>query len=249
VHTTGRYGSTQYPAKNKRVLVIDDDVELCEMLCNFLDRRGWEVHAAHTGKRGLELAYECRADLILLDLILPDWDGFELLRRLQRERFVPVLIVSGKCEESDRVVGIELGADDYLTKPFSVRELLARMGAVLRRSSFRTCLEFAEPFVVGEFTVDASKREVLYGTYTLGLTQIEFQLFRIFLLRPYDLLSREELTRGLFERPTETLNRNLDMHILRLRRKLKSIPDFGGAIRTIRSEGYIFVLHAVKDKG
>ena len=156
MHTTSGYGIARYPTQRKRVVIIDDDDELCGMLRNFLEKCGWEVHPAPTGKGGLELTSQCRPDLILLDLVLPDCDGFEVLRRIRRERFTPILIISAKGEEADRIVGIELGADDYLTKPFSVRELLARMEAVLRRCSFHIGPESSESFMVGEFTIDSS---------------------------------------------------------------------------------------------
>jgi len=230
------------PAKSEQVLLIDDDVELCGMLRNYLGRHGWTVHVAHTGGAGIEAARRCSADLIVLDVMLPDIDGFEVLRRLQREMDVRVLLLTARGEEVDRVVGLEMGADDYVAKPFSPRELLARMRAVTRRSMMREPQETEQRFKSGGFVVDVSTREIIFADKPLDLTGIEYGLLRLLLTRPHVVLSREELVKQVFERPFRPLDRSLDMHVLRLRRKLGCLRGFNGAIKTVRSGGYMLIL-------
>lgn len=230
------------PVKSEQLLLIDDDVELCGMLQNYLGRHGWTVHVAHTGSAGIEAARQCNVDLIVLDLMLPDFTGFEVLRRLQREIDARVLLLTARGEEVDRIVGLEMGADDYVAKPFSPRELLARMRAVVRRSVQRAPQELELRFKSGGFIVDVSTREIVFANKPLDLTGIEFGLLRIMLSRPHEILNREELVKQVFERPFRPLDRSLDMHILRLRRKLGALSGFDGAIKTVRSGGYMLVL-------
>jgi two-component system response regulator CpxR len=230
------------------VLLIDDDVELCGMLQNYLARHGWTVQVAHTGNAGIEVARRCGADLIVLDVMLPDINGFEVLRRLQREMDVRVLLLTARGEEVDRIVGLEMGADDYIAKPFSPRELLARMRAVVRRSTPREQQEIEVRFKAGDFIVDVSTREIAFASKPLDLTGIEFGLLRLLLSRPHEVLSREELIRQVLERPFRPLDRSLDMHVLRLRRKLGALNGFHGSIKTVRSGGYMLVLDPLMAK-
>jgi two-component system response regulator CpxR len=236
------------PINGGHVLIIDNDVELCGILRKYLGRHGWIVHVAHAGNTGVEAARRCPADLIVLDVMLPDIDGFEVLRRLQREMEVRVLLLTARGEEIDRIVGLEMGADDYVAKPFNPRELLARMHAVVRRSFPRNPQKLGPRFNSGDFYVDVSTREIAFTNIPVDLTGIEFGLLRLLLSRPHEVLSREELVEQVFERPFRPLDRSLDMHVLRLRRKLATLRGFGGAIKTVRSGGYMLVLDHHKDK-
>lgn len=218
------------------VLVIDDDVELCAMLRDYLSRHGWHVTVAHSGSRGLTAAREIRPDLIVLDVMLPDIDGFETLRRIQRELPAHVLLLTARGEEVDRIVGLEMGADDYLPKPFNPRELLARMRAVVRRTTVSTSL--GSNFGL---SLNVQNREVVYAGAPLDLTDIEYMLMRNFLTHPGEILSREVLAKEALERPYHPFDRSLDMHVSRLRRKLELLTGFRGAIRTIRNNGYMLV--------
>jgi len=231
------------------VLLIDDDTELCGMLQNYLGRRGWQVRVAHTGRKGIIAAREAVSDLIVLDIMLPDFDGLEVLRRLQREMDVRVLLLTARGEEVDRVVGLELGADDYLAKPFGPRELLARMRAVARRSVPREPQDTDLRFTSGGFTINGATREITFANHVLDLTGIEYALLRLMLSRPHEVLSREALVKQVFERPFRPLDRSLDMHVLRLRRKLDALPGFNGGIKTVRSTGYMLVLDPLLGRG
>jgi two-component system response regulator CpxR len=242
VHNRKMQEKQSVPIKGEEVLLIDDDVELCGMLRNYLGRHGWTVHAVHTGNAGIEAAKRYGADLIVLDVMLPDINGFEVLRRLQREMDVRVLLLTARGEEVDRIVGLEMGADDYIAKPFSPRELLARMRAVVRRSTPRDQQEIDLRFKAGDFIVDFSTREIAFANKPLDLTGIEFSLLRLLLSRPHEVLSREELMKQVFERPFRPFDRSLDMHVLRLRRKMGALHGFHGAIKTVRSGGYMLVL-------
>jgi len=174
--------------------------------------------------------------VIVLDVMLPDFDGFEVLRRLQREMTTHVLMLTARGEEIDRIVGLELGADDYLPKPFNPRELLARMRAVVRRST----LSEANMPTPG-FTLDSRNRQVSFDGTPLELTDIEYMLLQLFLSHPGEVLSRELLAEEALERPHRSFDRSLDMHVSRLRRKFEQLPGFHGAIRTVRSSGYMLV--------
>jgi len=231
------------------VLLIDDDVELCGMLQSYLNRHGWQVHVAHTGITGIEAARESAANLIVLDIMLPDLDGLEVLCRLQREMDARVLLLTERGDEVDLIVGLELGADDYLAKPFNPWELMARMRSIARRSVPREPQD-AEPRHPSDgFTVDVGTREIAFANNVLDLTDIEYALLRLMLSQPHKVLNREELVKQVFERPFRPLDRSLDMHILRLRRKLYALQGFGGGIKTVRSSGYMLVLDPLPARG
>ncbi|SFS12073.1 two-component system, OmpR family, response regulator CpxR [Granulicella pectinivorans] len=232
---------------SREILIVEDDVALCQMMTSFLAKHGWIVHVVHTGQQALETFRRSCLAMILLDIGLPDYSGFDLMREMHRFVDTPVIVISAHGEETDRIVGLELGADDYLAKPFSLRELLARMEAVARRSVSRSRLEFRlPPIVIDTFLIYTETREVFYGTTKLALSATEFQLLRFLLQRPYEVCSRELLVRTVLLRAYEPLDRSLDMHILRLRRKLKGLSKFRGGIRTVRSGGYMLALHPEK---
>ena len=222
------------------VLVIDDDVKLCAMLQNYLSRHGWQVTSAHTGATGMEAARRVRAELVVLDVMLPDFDGFEVLRRLQREMNPHVLLLTARGEEIDRIVGLEMGADDYLPKPFNPRELLARMHAVVRRARAVPRADMAASEATPGFSIDAPNRRVMFHDRLIDLTDVEYLLLRVFLDHPGEVLNREMLCMEALQRPHRAYDRSLDMHVSRLRKKLEAHPLFSGGVIAIRSSGYLF---------
>jgi two-component system, OmpR family, response regulator CpxR len=228
------------PSQEGTVLVIDDDVELSSMLKDYLGRHGWLVEARHSGEAGLRSALEGQFKLILLDVMLPDLDGFEVLRRLRQQSSVHVLLLTARGEDVDRIVGLEIGADDYLPKPFNPRELVARMRAITRRGQHADSQLITKRLVVGSFTVDGNLRSISFGKQRLDLTDLEFLLFSKFLEKQYEIISREDLVQQVLERPFRPLDRSIDMHVSRLRRKLESLEDFQGGIRAVRNSGYMF---------
>ncbi|MEZ2346496.1 response regulator transcription factor [Terriglobus sp. RCC_193] len=229
------------PIRTHDVLIVDDDANLCRMLTSFLSRHGWNVHSVHTGRRGLEISRSNLVAMILLDIGLPDCSGFEILREIQRSVDTPVIVISARGEETDRIVGLELGADDYLVKPFSPRELLARMSAVARRAGYQSHPKGSDgPCIINQFTISVETHEIFYKKIKISLSTAEFQLLRFLLQRAYEVCSRELLVRAVLYRPFEPLDRSLDMHILRIRRKLEVLPGFMGGICTVRNGGYMF---------
>jgi len=230
----------------KPVLIVDDDVKLCAMLRDYLSRHGIELTARHDGELGLAAARAARHELMLLDVMLPGIDGFEVLRRLRAFSDMYVLLLTARGEAADRVRGLRLGADDYLSKPFDVEELAARVHAILRRSISRPAPAPApatspKPKLQREgITIDFASRTVLYKDSVLNLTDIEICLLEKFLASPGVVLTREDLVSGVFQRPFHPLDRSLDVYVSRLRRKLHSATPLGNHIKTIRSSGYLF---------
>jgi two-component system response regulator CpxR len=226
------------------ILIIDDDVKLCVMLREYLARHEIELTVRHNGEAGLKAAYAGQYDLMLLDVMLPDLGGFEVLKRLRVYSELSVLLLTARGQPADRIRGLQLGADDYLPKPFDPEELVARIRAVLRRSAPRSSIppakNAANRLSLGRLTIDLAARTVRYGNSRLDLTDIELSLLEIFMQSPEVVLTREEIVIRIFERPYHPLNRNLDMHVCRLRRKLRSATLLGNPIKTIRSSGYLF---------
>jgi two-component system response regulator CpxR len=234
--------------RTETALLIDDDVALCDMLKEYLAKHGWQVTTAHSGAAGIAAARETPADLILLDVMLPDFDGFEVLRRLQSQVHCGVLMLTARGEDIDRIVGLEMGADDYLTKPFNPRELLARMRAITRRAVRQETARRAEDrLVIGDFAIDPAIRAITFRSAPIELTDIEYELLRLFLRRPFQVIGREEISEEVFDRPFRPLDRSPDMHISRLRRKLDLLEGFTGTIKAVRSSGYLFAPDAQKE--
>ncbi len=226
------------------VLIVDDDVKLCDMLRDYLARHDIELMSCYDSTKGLEAARVQSYDLMLLDVMLPGIDGFEVLRRLRMFSDLYVLLLTARGEAADRVRGLQLGADDYLPKPFDVEELVARIHAILRRSIPRlatTTTHSSKPTLQRDgLTIDFASRTVLYRNTLLELTNIEISLLEMFMQSPGIVLTREELVVRVFQRPFHPLDRSLDMYVSRLRRKLQSATPLGNHIKTIRSSGYLF---------
>jgi DNA-binding response OmpR family regulator len=224
-------------------LIVDDDVRFCHMLRDYLACHQIELTARHNGEQGLEAARLARHEVMLLDVTLPGIDGFEVLRRLRAFSDICVLLLTARGESADRVLGLRLGADDYLPKPFDVEELLARIHAILRRKvphPSATVPLPKPPLHRAGLTIDFSSRTVLYGDHRLDLTDTEICLLERFLQSPGVVLTREELLSDVFQRPFHPLDRSLDVYVSRLRRKLQSATSLGNHIKTVRSSGYLF---------
>lgn len=232
-----------------RVLIVDDDRKLCRLLHDYLEPLGYEVSAAHTGPEGLEIALQETFSAIILDVMLPGMNGFDFLRRLREKSNVPVLMLTGRGEEPDRIVGLELGADDYLPKTFSTRELLARLRAVMRRSTIAaTQAEDRLPaVVVGELRVDPEARVAALGDQPLELTAVEFDLLLALAKAAGRVRTREQLLSEITDRNYDVFDRSIDVHISSLRRKLGDDPKAPRFIVTVRSAGYMMQNPATED--
>lgn len=229
--------------RSVRILVIDDDVELCGLLAEFLKKESFQVDFAHDGERGLERALQSGCDLVVLDVMLPGLDGFEILRRLRQRSQTPVLMLTARGEDVDRIVGLELGADDYLPKPFNPRELSARIRAILRRVQAR-----AEPregrLILSGVTLDAATREVTAGGEQVELTTFEFDILEMLMRAAGRVLSRDALMERMYNRQATPYDRSIDMHVSHLRKKLGAARAL---IKTVRGVGYQF-LKTAKDE-
>jgi two-component system response regulator CpxR len=228
-----------------RLLIIDDDRDLCRLIKDYLEPLGYEVSAAYNGSDGLQRALAETWSAIILDVMLPGLNGFDVLKRLRVKSNVPVLMLTARGDESDRIAGLEVGADDYLPKTFSTRELLARLRAVTRRapaagSSSEGQAADAE-IVVGELRVNPATRRAVLGDKTLSLTALEFDLLACLARARGRVKSREELVEAVAERNYDVFDRSVDVHVWSLRKKLGDDPKNPRFIRTFRSVGYMLI--------
>lgn len=221
-----------------RVLIVDDDVQLCRLLAERLGTEGFNIEAVHDGVRGLERALSLEHALVVLDLMLPGMGGLDVLRRLRTKSPIPVLILTARGEDIDRILGLEIGADDYVAKPFNPRELIARIRAILRRSS--TTAASAGPLVTGDICLDPHSREATLKDAPLNLTSVEFTLLELLLRQAGHIVTREHLTETVLGRKLGPFDRVIDVHISNIRKKLGP-SDHGQRIKSIRGSGYIFV--------
>lgn len=230
----------------ERILAIDDDVALCELLTEYLSSEGFHVESAHDGEEGLETAYSGEYDLIVLDVMLPKINGFEVLRHLRSRSNTPVIVLTARGETVDRIVGLEIGADDYLAKPFNPRELVARIRAILRRIRQEREEGQTQPIPeilrVGDVEMHIATRLVLLSGKPVNLTAMEFSLLEILLRKAGRFVPREELIRSVLGRSPYPYDRSIDVHISRLRKKLGHKVDGTERIKTIRNIGYLYVL-------
>jgi two-component system response regulator CpxR len=228
------------------ILLIDDDVELCSMLSDYLGRHGYQVTAAHNGKTGLGKALGGGFSILLLDVMLPGLDGFEVLRRLRAATSsMNVLLLTARGEDIDRIVGLEIGADDYLPKPFNPRELLARIRAILRRRGGSEAPAVAGDFLtVAGLDLDAAARVARCNGVLLDLTDVEFGLLQTLMRSAGEVVAREQLAETVLGRKFHPFDRSLDMHISRLRHKLYAADNAGDRVKTIRGVGYQLALPA-----
>jgi len=219
----------------KRVLVVDDDVKTVELVKLYLNRDGYRVLTAYDGVEALRLAREGHPDLIVLDLMLPGIDGLQVCRTLRQESDVPIIMLTAKTTDQDKLTGLELGADDYVTKPFSPKELAARVRAVLRRLPGE---RGPDKIQHGELTVDFIKHEAFLASRPLNLTTVEFRLLGVLVKEPGRVFSRPQLIEKALGYDFEGFDRTIDVHILNLRRKLEADPGHPKYIKTVYGAGY-----------
>ncbi|WP_093883971.1 response regulator transcription factor [Syntrophus gentianae] len=234
----------------EHVLVIDDDRDLCELLTEYLSSEGFQVEVVYDGEKGIEKALAGSYGLIVLDVMLPGGlDGFEILRRLRVRIGTPVLMLTARGDDVDRIVGLELGADDYLPKPFNPRELVARMRAILRRvhgeAGQISTSTVAVRHRVGDVELEVGTRRVLCGGKDIELTAVEFELLEKLLYRAGYVVMREELTRSVLGRPLGPYDRSIDVHVSNLRKKLGRGGAGSERIKAVRGSGYIYLLPRV----
>ena len=227
-----------------RILVVDDDRKLCGLVRDYLTPMGYHVEMAHTGPEGAEMAIAGQWHAVILDLMLPGCDGFEVLKRIRAKSGVPVLMLTARGDEADRIVGLEIGADDYLPKTFSTRELLARLRAVIRRSSMvKSGSETAavQELVAGPVRINLDARVVMLNDRTLILTPVEFDLLAALVKAKGRVKTREQLLDSLRDREWEVFDRSIDVHVAALRKKLGDDAHAPRFIRTVRAAGYMFI--------
>ena len=227
-----------------QLLLIEDDRKLCRLVKAYLEPLGYQVATAHTGTEGLGRAFTEKYDAVILDVMLPGLNGFELLKRLREKSTVPVLMLTGLGDESDRIAGLEIGADDYLPKTFSTRELLARLRAVIRRSRITTSSASARQetkFKIGPLMVDPETRTAVLDGQPLTLTPVEFDMLLCLARGCGRVQTREHLLLEVAERDFESFDRSIDVHISSLRRKMGDDPKSPRFIQTVRSAGYMLI--------
>lgn len=228
-----------------RVLIVDDDFELCSLVSEYLAPEGFRVESVHDGETGLQRALAGNYLLVVLDVMLPGMSGFDVLRRIRAISRIPVLLLTARGEDVDRIVGLEIGADDYLPKPFNPRELVARIRAVLRRTS-------ADPkgvgsprppeiLRIGDIELDPATRTVKHAGQSLDLTSVEFNLLEVLLREAGRVVTREELVSAVLSRKFSPFDRSIDMHVSKVRKKLGDMNGDAEHIKTVRGVGYIFV--------
>lgn len=222
------------------ILIVEDDPEISRLVSDLMRREGFEVACAADAAAMDALLQRLRPDIIILDLMLPGEDGLSICRRLRAGDSVPILMLTAKSDEIDRVVGLEMGADDYLAKPFGPRELLARVRAILRRSSVAAAKSTARRFAFDRFVIDLDARSVEVDEATIPLTSAEFDLLGCFVLRPRRVLTRDQILDWTRGRAAEPFDRTVDMLISRLRKKLDGVSPGSNLISTVRNGGYLF---------
>jgi two-component system response regulator CpxR len=225
----------------ERILVIDDDAELCDLVAEYLGPDGFAVESANDPQRGLDRALGGGHAMIVLDVMMPGINGFDVLRRLRANSRVPVLMLTARGSDVDRIVGLELGADDYLPKPFNPRELVARIHAILRRTTLaRSDTVPPGRVVVGDVILDSSSRTVWLNGGKAELTTAEFDLLQVLLLSAGTVVSREELSQRVLDRVFNPFDRSIDTHVSNLRRKLGVTVNGVERIKSVRGIGYIY---------
>ncbi len=227
-----------------RILIIDDDEELCELVSEYLTVEGFNAESVHDGEKGLKKAAEGDYDMAILDVMLPKMNGFDVLRELRKKSKIPVLMLTARGEDMERIVGLEIGADDYLPKPFNPRELVARLRAILRRAdmSEETNKSDADKLQVDDVEVQLSARSAKKSGEDLGLTSVEFDLLASLMKKSGQIVKKEDLSHDVLDRELSPFDRSLDMHISNLRKKLGTRENGDEIIKTIRSVGYIYTM-------
>jgi DNA-binding response OmpR family regulator len=228
-----------------RILVIDDDRELCELLIDFLGREGFEVETVYDGIHGAEQAIAGNYTLIVLDVMLPDLNGFEVLRKIRLGSAIPVLMLTARGDEIDRIIGLEMGADDYLSKPFNPRELVARIRAIQRRSPLEKAekepVAVTNDLKVGDIELKPATHSLYQGGSKIEVTAVEFSLLQELLKNAGRVVTRDDLAEKVLGRKLSLFDRSIDVHISSLRKKLGNYPGGQERIKSIRGVGYQYL--------
>ncbi|HMQ04267.1 MAG TPA: response regulator transcription factor [Pyrinomonadaceae bacterium] len=225
------------------VLIIDDDEELCELVSEYLSAEGFKTECVHDGATGLAQAASGNFDLAILDVMLPKMNGFDVLRNLRQKSDVPVLMLTARGDDLERIEGLETGADDYLPKPFNPRELVARLRAILRRAGPEDGDDtLPEKITVEDLDLSTSARSAKLNGEDIGLTSVEFDLLTALVRDAGKIVKKEDLSEKVLERSLSPFDRSLDMHISNLRKKLGHRGDGSERIKTVRSVGYIYTI-------
>src|ERR1044071_7680488 len=225
------------------VLVIDDDVEFCKLVTRFLTQEGFQIESVNGGRAGAEKALSGHHSLVVLDVIMSGTNGFDVQRRIRAESRIPVLMLTAKGDALDRVLGLEMGADDYLPKPFNPQELVARIRAILRRAKpDLSSSKPTTPIVVGDVEMDVRARVVRREHEVVNLTTVEFDLLEILLRAAGEVMGREKLTRDVLGREFSPFDRSIDTHVCNLRKKIGPLPDGTDRIKGVRGIGYLYAL-------
>ena len=227
------------------ILLVDDDVELCDMLKQYLEVEAYRVDMAHNGNDALQLARIGQYDIMVLDVMMPGLDGFEVLRELRRDSMLPVLMLTARGEDVDSIIGLELGADDYLSKPCNPRVLMARIRAILRRSQAKDSVDciLDEPDVIrlGDLVIETGSRRVLVKGQPEALTSTEYSVLEVLARQAGHVVSKEDISRQALDRELTRYDRSIDMHVSNLRKKLGPTADGDERIMTVRGIGYQYV--------
>jgi len=229
---------TQGISKSERILVIDDDVELCKLITRYLTQEGVSIETVNAGAHGAEQALSGNHALVVLDIMMPGVNGFDVLRRIRAQSRVPVLMLTAKGDALDRVLGLEMGADDYLPKPFNPQELAARIRAILRRAGPQAAP--GAPIAVGDVEIDSRARVARRGGDIVNLTTVEFDLLEVLLRQAGQVVGRDQLTRDVLGRDFSPFDRSIDTHVCNLRKKIGPLPDGTDRIKGVRGIGYLY---------
>jgi DNA-binding response OmpR family regulator len=242
----------QHKAIPRRILVVDDDEELCHLLSEYLVQDGFMTEAIHTGSAGVERILSGEHAMVILDVMLPDMKGFEVLRRVRAHSRIPILMLTARGDDQDRILGLQMGADDYLPKPFNPRELSARIEAVLRRAApdpVEVRSGASEDMIDADLELFSGARVVRRGGQHVDLTAVEFDLLKRFMRSAGLVLSREDMVRAVLGREFSPFDRSMDTHVSNLRRKLGPRPDGSDRIKGVRGIGYIYLLSSPSHGG
>ena len=220
-----------------QLLLIDDDKELSSMLGEYLAAEGFAIDYAYNGREGVDMARSHQYDALVLDVMMPELDGFEVLRRIRVDSTVPVIMLTAKGDDVDRIVGLEIGADDYLPKPFNPRELLARLRAILRRANSAQQPRQEQTLTIGSLEISPASRSALVSGSAIDLTSTEFNLLHVLVKQAGKIVSKESLSELGLGRSLEKYDRSIDMHMSNLRKKMAQ-KKLGEMIITIRGQGY-----------
>ncbi|WP_042148138.1 MULTISPECIES: response regulator [unclassified Pseudoalteromonas] len=223
-----------------QILLIDDDIELCDLLSEYLGVHGFDIVTENDGKAGLERALKDDFALILLDVMLPKLDGFEVLKQFRQKKLTPLIMLTARGEDFDRIFGLELGADDYLAKPFNHRELLARVKAITRRIDHINSLNKTPSLNMNSIRVCPKSREVFANENVLMLTGTEYEILLLLIKNANDIISKDDISNQVLGRRLVAFDRSIDMHVSNIRKKIAEHSQ-GEKIKTVRGSGYIFL--------